>query len=97
PQGISTLPYLYSFTATTSPIDLSITWSLTPGSTLPTGFSLNQYGTLSGTTTQHGTFTFQVTASGAPFTATAQFTLILLQPYITITSPSFIDNGFVGK
>jgi len=97
PQGFSMIPYTYTFTAITSIPSSTLTFSLTPGSTLPTGFTLGSNGTLSGTTTQFGTFSFQVTATAGSFTDTATFSLVLLSPFITIGSPPSLASGFVGQ
>ena len=41
----------------------AITWTVTPGSTLPAGLTLSSSGLLSGTLTTGGTMTFSVTAT----------------------------------
>jgi hypothetical protein len=99
PQGFSTIPYTYTFTAVTIPPAAPVTWSLAPGSaaSLPVGFSLSPNGTFSGTTNQFGTFTFQVIATISGFSATGTFSVTLLNPFITITSPPNLGNAFVGQ
>ena len=98
PQGFSTLPYTYTFTAITIPTTAQVAWSLAQGSApLPVGFILNPNGTLSGTTNQFGTFGFQVTATTSGFSDTEPFKLVLLNPFITINSPPYLPNGFVSQ
>lgn len=69
-------------------------WSVTTG-TLPTSFSLgNSSGTLAGTTTQNGVFTFTVEVSDSsapPETATKSFTLTVNQ---AITTPPIATSFF---
>src|SRR5579863_293955 len=98
PRGFSTLPYTFTFTVLTIPTTTQVTWSLAPASvnSLPVGFNLSPNGTLAGTTAQYGTFTFQVTAAIAGFSDTETFSLTLLNPFITISSPPYLANGFVG-
>jgi hypothetical protein len=58
--GTSAIAYTYSFTASGGkPL---YTWTLTSGS-LPNGIALQSSGSISGTTTQTGTFTFTLQAS----------------------------------
>jgi hypothetical protein len=99
PQGFSEIAYTYTFTAVTSPANAPVTWSVPTSSAanLPTGFTLSPNGTFSGTTQQFGTFVFQVTATTGNFSDTENFSLVLLSPFITITSPSTLTSGFVGQ
>jgi large repetitive protein len=99
PQGYAKIPYTYTFTSVENFASDLITWSVPPGpdTNLPAGFSLSANGTLFGTTTQYGTFSFPVTAQGNGFTTTQTFTLVLLEPTITITTPSSLGNAFVGQ
>jgi len=98
PQGYSTILYTYTFTAITIPTTAQVTWSLAQGSApLPVGIILYPNGTLSGTTNQFGTFGFQVTATTSSFSDTKTFSLVLLNPYVTINSSPYLPNGFVGQ
>jgi hypothetical protein len=99
PQGFSTLPYTYTFMAASSQPQSSIVWSVPTASlpNLPTGFSLSANGTFSGTSAQYGTFSFQVTATAAPFSDTRTFSLTLVNPEITISTPPNLGTAFVGQ
>jgi hypothetical protein len=66
------------------------TWTLTSG-TLPTGITLQSTGSLSGTATQAGQFTFTVKASDSSspqLTASQSFTLTVAPPPLSITTTS---------
>jgi hypothetical protein len=54
-------------------------WSVASG-TLPAGLTLNANGTISGTPTQSGVFTFTVQANGTPNNDTKQLSLFVLAP-----------------
>jgi large repetitive protein len=99
PQGFSKILYTYTFTAFSTITNSTVTWSLPPGSatSLPAGFTLNPNGVLSGTTALPGTFTFQVTATVEGVSATETFSLVLLAPSITISSPPNLGNAFVNQ
>jgi hypothetical protein len=99
PQGFAQIPYTYTFTAATFPSNQVVAWSVpdTSLANLPAGFTLSANGTLSGTTTQYGTFSFQVTATFGSFSATQTFSVTLLNPFINITTSTFLANGFVSQ
>ncbi len=99
PQGYAKIPYTYTLTSVESIPPDQVTWSVPPGpnTNLPAGFSVSPNGTLSGTTTQYGTFSFPVTAQGGGFTTTQTFSLVLLEPTVTITTPPALGNAFVGQ
>lgn len=71
-------------------------WSLLAG-TLPPGLSLNAAGTVSGTTTQVGSFSFtaQVTDS-AGGTASAGYSIAVAAPPLVITTGSPLPGGIAG-
>ncbi|GLQ50832.1 putative Ig domain-containing protein [Dyella flava] len=81
-----TSPYAYSMSGASIP---GVTWNASTG-------------TLSGTPTQPGSYSFSVTAidastgAGAPYSATQSYTLTVSTPSITI-SPSSLSNGMVGQ
>ena len=59
--------------------DIAATWSVADGSSLPTGLSLNrETGTIGGTPTESGKFTFFVIAECADMTATKEFNITVL-------------------
>lgn len=58
---------------------LSATWALADGSALPEGLTLDGDGTISGTPTTAGKYTFAVTVSAGTQSATKTFTLIVLE------------------
>ncbi|MEG3144437.1 putative Ig domain-containing protein [Sphingomonas sp. RT2P30] len=77
-------------------------YALTGGS-LPAGMTLSTGGTLSGTPTAGGNFTFQVTAtdasavgSGGPFTATRGYTLNIAAATISV-APASLPDGTSGS
>mgnify|MGYP002624218399 CR=1 FL=1 len=80
----------------------TVVWSLTNGTSLPTGLTLDSSaGTISGTPTKADTYTFTVKASpasGAP--ATKEFTLKVLAeaPQVTVSiTTSSLPNGTVNQ
>ncbi len=92
PAGATGQLYNQTISATggTSPYGFAIT-----AGTLPTNVALSPTGTLSGTTTQSGSFTFTITATDANGCSGArQYTLIIC-PVIGI-SPATLPNGFVA-
>lgn len=59
--------------------DIAATWSVAEGSSLPTGLSLNrETGTIGGTPTESGKYTFFVNAECADMTATKEFNITVL-------------------
>jgi hypothetical protein len=65
------------------------TYAITAGA-LPAGLSLNTSGTIAGTPTTNGTFTFTVTATDAstapgPYSGTVNYSLVITAPAITTT------------
>ena len=71
------------------------------GGTLPSGLNLSSSGTLSGTPTAGGSFSFTATASDAspapgPFTANQAYTLTVAAPVITLP-PSSLPGGQRGS
>ena len=67
----------------------TITWSLAEGSSLPDGLSLNCDGTITGTPTTAGTYSFTVTATNDYGSDSKEFTLIIdQQGTIHVTSVS---------
>jgi len=61
PEGVAGSAYTTTFTATGG--IGAYTWTVAPGSTLPTGLSLSTSGILSGTPTTAGTYTFSITCT----------------------------------
>ena len=70
------------------------TWSIASGA-LPAGITLSSAGSLSGTPTTAGTFTFTVSVTGGGQTATKLFT-ITVTAALTITTDPTLPNGTVG-
>jgi hypothetical protein len=76
----------------------TLTWSVTSGA-LPTGWTLTPSGLLSGVATTDGTFSFTIQArdAGNPAqTALAQYTLLIAEPLVITSSPTF-PNACVNK
>ncbi|MDW8412838.1 MAG: putative Ig domain-containing protein [Acidobacteriota bacterium] len=96
PNGTVGTPYSQNITTTggTAPISYSVTsGTLPPGLTLTTSGSV---GTLSGTPTAGGTYTFTITATDANGCAGTQtYTVSINCPTITL-SPATLPNGAVG-
>ena len=89
----------YSETLTASGGTGPYTFALT-GGTLPAGLSLNPNGTLSGTPTGGGTFSFTVTATDAsaagPFQGTRTYSLTIYRPYLSL-GPGGLPDGTAGS
>ena len=97
PSGQAGTAYIASFLSAggTSPI----TWSLSAGNTLPPGLLLAPGGTINGTPTTSGTFTFTVIATDSSLAAqraSQNFSIVIAAPKaLAITSPS-VPSGYVG-
>jgi hypothetical protein len=86
----------YSFTLEATHGDPPFTWSLNPGGALPNGISLSSSGVLSGTPTETGAFSFEVTVQDSSGqTATAGFVFYSRAP-VRITTTSLPD-GNIGR
>jgi hypothetical protein len=69
----------------------TVTWSVISG-TLPTGWTLTAAGVLSGVATTDGTYSFTIQAQDAanpPQAAQAQYTLLIAEPVMITSSPTF--------
>jgi hypothetical protein len=90
---------VYSTTLATSGGTGSVTWSVSSGS-LPTGITLNaSSGTLSGTPTTAGTYTFTIAAqdsSAVPATAVQTYNLVITPPLPVVTTTS-LPYGQTGS
>jgi hypothetical protein len=85
----------YTATLTASGGTAPYTYAVTAGA-LPAGVTLGSGGTLAGTPTEGGSFTFTVTATDAnDFTGTQAYTLQIGAPAITI-APATLPAGTVG-
>lgn len=85
----------YTATLTASGGTAPYTYAVTAGA-LPAGVTLGSGGTLAGTPTEGGSFTFTVTATDAnEFTGTQAYTLQIGAPAITI-APATLPAGTVG-
>ena len=90
PGGSVGAPYAQQLAATGNPS--KFTWSISAGS-LPPGLALNPAdGTISGTPSTAGTYTFTVGANNGFETGTKQFTVVI-SPFIIQPTP---PNGEVG-
>ena len=89
----------YSETLTASGGTGPYTFALTGGA-LPAGLSLNANGTLSGTPTGGGTFSFTATATDAsaagPFQGSRTYSLTIYRPYLTL-GPGGLPDGTAGS
>jgi hypothetical protein len=93
PAGTVGVPYSQALAATGGAPPY--TWQLTGGS-LPGGLLLNSPGTLYGTPTAAGSFTFQVTVSDSQQgTASGSFTVVIAPAALVITTTS-LPAGTVG-
>ncbi|MBS1875690.1 MAG: putative Ig domain-containing protein [Acidobacteria bacterium] len=98
PGGVPNTPYSYQFStnATANPPGAApYTWTLTPG-TLPSGFTLNGSGQLTGTATSTGSYSFSVRFTdrwGA--TTTKSFSVTFAYP-LSITTTQ-LPAGLVNK
>ena len=97
PAGTSGVAYSEVLTATggTAPYGYAVT-----AGGLPSGVTLASNGTLAGTPTQSGNFTFSITATDSstgsgPYNATRSYTLVIAAPALTL-SPSTLANATVG-
>ncbi len=105
PQGYVGISYNYTFTATAQPTATGLTWC--PAETAPSctsppaGLTVSANGTLSGTPTAAGTFTFTVVAyapnAGPPQSVSMNFSLTIVQPSIQINNTSPLPNAIVGQ
>ena len=75
----------------------AVTWTLASGSTPPAGLSLSSGGTISGTPTAAGTFSFSVVGTSGGVSIT--FTLSLTISNVAITTPAaqVLPSGVVGQ
>lgn len=77
--------------------DNAVTYELEEGSTLPAGLTLYENGTLYGTPTAIGDYTFTVKASAEGCTAkTAQFTLKITEPRVPFERFMTLETATVG-
>jgi len=90
----------YSQTLSASGGTAPYTYAITAGA-LPAGLSLSSGGTIAGTPTVNGPFTFTVTATDAstgsgPYTGSRNYTLSIAAPTITI-APTSLPQGTQGS
>jgi hypothetical protein len=90
PNATVGTPYSQTLTASGGG---TFAWSVSTGA-LPAGITLSSAGSLSGTPTAPGTFTFTVSVTGGGQTATQSFT-ITVTAALTITTAT-LPNGTVG-
>lgn len=94
PDGEATVDYgpvTLAASGGTAPYTFAVT-----GGSLPTGLSLATDGTLSGTTTEAGSFTITITVTdNNGFAGTRQYTLAIDAPEITLT-PASLPSGRVN-
>jgi hypothetical protein len=99
PDGVVGEPFATNLTATggTPPF----TWSVTPGSLLPAGLSLNPSGALSGTPTNaspSGTMTsVTVTDAASPAQSVAGIITVRVGAKLTVTSPAMLPAAQATK
>lgn len=98
PAGQSGVSYNQTISATggTAPYSYGIT-----AGALPAGLTLSSTGTLSGTPTASGSFTFAVTATDSstgsgPFSATRTYTLSIAAPALSL-APTSLTNAIAGS
>lgn len=98
PRGVINTPYGESITVQGEPLNLF--WSMLPNNTLPPGLSLNRTtGEISGTPTQTGTWTFNVSVSNWPLSRglVKAFTIVIQEtPSPTPPSPDNPSGGNTG-
>lgn len=92
PNGVAGISYLAElYTSGTRPI----TWTLTSG-TLPDGLELSSSGTIQGTPTQTGEYTFTVQAQNSAGSASASYSVRITESQIlsapSITTSTLIDG-----
>jgi hypothetical protein len=98
PQGYTGINYSYTFTATVQPPGAVVTWVSPPAGPLPPpGLTLASNGTLSGTPTQTGTFTFTVVAEADKSNTTGTFSLTIAAPVVIINTTSPLPTAFEGQ
>ncbi len=90
-SGTQLVPYSFTFAASgTTPF----TWSITSGS-LPTGISLNALtGTIAGTPTASGTFSFTISVSNGYGSPATQADSLTINPVCLITSTTLPSGKF---
>ena len=94
PDGKAGTPYSTAFDIDTSDYAEEVTWSIYTG-TLPPGLSLDRYGTLSGTPTRAGEYSFMVQVTGAGAAGRKRFTLTIA-PAFSITTDAELESAKVG-
>jgi large repetitive protein len=82
--GQTNAPYTMQFTATGA---ASPTWTVSSGS-LPAGLTLSSTGTLSGTPTATGDYSFKITASSGSASDTQTYTLSIVEPLKINNAPA---------
>ncbi|WP_394663379.1 putative Ig domain-containing protein [uncultured Sphingomonas sp.] len=97
PAGVSGAAFSETLSATGGTAPYS--YSLTAGA-LPAGLTLASNGTLAGTPTQSGNFTFSITATDSstgsgPYSATRSYTLSIAAPALAL-DPATLVNATVG-
>ena len=93
-DGKEGTPYSQAFDIDNSDYAEEVTWSVYTG-TLPPGISLDKYGTLAGTPTRAGTYSFMVQVTGAGATGRKRFTLTIT-PAFAITTDAELESAKVG-
>ncbi|MBQ7154148.1 MAG: putative Ig domain-containing protein [Synergistaceae bacterium] len=104
PDGKEGVAYKSTLESTTSYYTNEVTWSLAAG-TLPPGLSLDTYGTISGTPTRAGEYTFSVRAQqvrsyryGGSYTVSGRKRLtITIEPEFMIVTDAELDSAKVGE
>jgi hypothetical protein len=71
------------------------TWALASGSTMPPGLSISAGGTIGGTPTTAGTFTFNLSGTSGGVTANFFFTLVISN--LSIDTPALLPPAVVGQ
>jgi hypothetical protein len=104
PAGYVGVPYQLTFSATTTPANQTVTWSILKGSNNPpSGLTLSSSGSLAGTPAagSTGAYTFtveaQVNGETAVFSTTQAFTMNILASQITVVTATTLPTGFVGQ